>query len=178
MDGSTSRTWPDPRSSSMARTLPNTEAADKVIADAQRAVADQNGRNRAAAVSSFASRTVPMAGRSGFALRSCRSATSRIISSSRSRLVFCLAETLTMTVSPPHSSAGSGRGRRASLLHALGLGVVLVDLVDGHDDGDAGRPRVVDGFESLGHDAVVGRDYQHDDVCDPRRATRMRVKAL
>ena len=52
------------------------------------------------------------------------------------------------------------------LLDALGLGVGLVDLVDGDDDGHAGGPGVVDGFEGLRHDAVVGRHHQHHDVGD------------
>ena len=50
-----------------------------------------------------------MPGRAGFAFKSCMSATSRIISSSRSRFVFAFAETGTMTVSPPQSSASSPR---------------------------------------------------------------------
>ena len=52
------------------------------------------------------------------------------------------------------------------LLDALGLGVGLVDLVDGHDDRHVGGAGVVDGFEGLRHDAVVGRHHQHHDVGD------------
>ena len=52
------------------------------------------------------------------------------------------------------------------LLDALGLGVGLVDLVDGHDDRHAGRLGVVDGFERLRHDAVVRRHHQNDDIGD------------
>ncbi len=47
-----------------------------------------------------------------------------------------------------------------------GVGVGLVDLVDGHDDGHLGGAGVIDGFEGLGHDAVVGCDYDYDDVGD------------
>ncbi len=50
--------------------------------------------------------------------------------------------------------------------HALGLGVGLVDLVDGDDDRNLRRLGVVDRFDRLRHDAVVGRDHQHDDVGD------------
>ncbi len=52
------------------------------------------------------------------------------------------------------------------LLDALRLGVGLVDLVDRHDDRHLGRAGVVDGFERLRHDAVVGRHHQHHDVGD------------
>ena len=52
------------------------------------------------------------------------------------------------------------------LLDALGLGVRLVDLVDRHDDRHLGRSGVVDGFERLRHDAVVGRHHQNDDIGD------------
>ena len=52
------------------------------------------------------------------------------------------------------------------LLDALGLGVGLVDLVDGHDDRHLGGLGVVDGFQRLRHHAVVGRHHQHDDVGD------------
>ena len=41
-----------------------------------------------------------------------------------------------------------------------------VDLVDGHDDGHVRGPGVVDGLDGLGHDPVVGRHHQHDDVGD------------
>ncbi|MMZ61539.1 hypothetical protein D1872_236930 [compost metagenome] len=55
-------------------------------------------------LSSSASITAPRARLSGFALYSLTSATSRIISSRSSRPIFCLADTLTKIVSPPHSS--------------------------------------------------------------------------
>ena len=42
----------------------------------------------------------------------------------------------------------------------------LVDLVDRHDDRHFGRLGVVDGFEGLRHDAVVGRHHQDDDIGD------------
>jgi hypothetical protein len=48
--------------------------------------------------------------------------------------------------------------------HALRIGVVLVDLVDRHDDRHLGRPRVVDRLDRLGHHAVVGGDHEHHDV--------------
>ena len=50
--------------------------------------------------------------------------------------------------------------------HALRIGVRLVHLVDGHDHRHAGGLGVVDGFDRLRHDAVVGRHHQHHDVGD------------
>ena len=47
------------------------------------------------------------------------------------------------------------------LLHALGQGVGLVNLVDRHQDGNIGGAGVVNGFQGLGHHAVVGRHHQH-----------------
>ena len=50
------------------------------------------------------------------------------------------------------------------LLHAVGHRVGLIDLVDGNDDGNFGGVRVIDGFDRLRHDAVIGSDDEHDDV--------------
>ena len=55
-------------------------------------------------------------------------------------------------------------------LDALGVGLRLVDLVDGDDDGDLRRLRVRDGLLRLRHDAVVGRDDEDDDVRHARAA--------
>jgi hypothetical protein len=52
------------------------------------------------------------------------------------------------------------------LFDALGVGVRLVDLVDGHDDGHFSGPGVVDGLNGLRHDAVVGGDHDHHNVGD------------
>ena len=50
------------------------------------------------------------------------------------------------------------------VLHPIGVGLRLVDLVDRHDDRLFGRLGVADRLDRLGHDAVVGRDHQDDDV--------------
>src|SRR5882724_12975265 len=50
------------------------------------------------------------------------------------------------------------------LLHAVGHGVGFVDLVDCDDDGYFGSVGVIDGFERLGHYAVIGRDHQDHNV--------------
>ncbi len=56
------------------------------------------------------------------------------------------------------------------LLDAFGLRVGLVHFVDGDDDGRAGRLGVIDGFDGLRHDAVVGGHHQDDDIGDFRAA--------
>src|SRR5215204_6314203 len=53
---------------------------------------------------------------------------------------------------------------REFLADAVGVGVGLVDLVDGDDDGHVRGARVLDGLDGLRHDAVVGRDDEHDHV--------------
>ena len=50
------------------------------------------------------------------------------------------------------------------LLHALDVGLGLVDLVHRDDDRHAGRLGVRDRFLGLRHHAVVGRDHQDHDV--------------
>ena len=50
------------------------------------------------------------------------------------------------------------------LLDAVGVGVGLVDLVDGDDDRHTRRLGMLDGFLGLRHDAVVGRHHQDHDV--------------
>ena len=52
------------------------------------------------------------------------------------------------------------------LLDALGVGLRLIHLVNGHDDGDVGRLGVVDGLNRLGHDAVVGGHHQDGHIGD------------
>ena len=50
--------------------------------------------------------------------------------------------------------------------HALGLGVRLVDLVDGDDHRHPGRLGVLDRLDRLRHHAVIGGNHQHHDVGD------------
>ncbi len=47
---------------------------------------------------------------------------------------------------------------------AVDVGARQVDLVQRHDDGDARRLAVVDRFDRLGHDPVVGRHHQDHDI--------------
>ncbi len=57
------------------------------------------------------------------------------------------------------------------LLHdAVRVGVLAVDLVEGHHDRHVGRLGVVDRLDRLRHDAVVGGHDEHDDVGHARPA--------
>src|SRR5437773_1456813 len=87
------------------------------------------------------------------------------------------ASPITITSSP---AAGMPRHRNDRRIPAVFLGyhglrhqllldlflvrLVLVDLVDRHDDGNFGRLGVMDRLDRLRHHAVVRRNHQHDDV--------------
>ena len=60
--------------------------------------------------------------------------------------------------------------------HAIGSGIGLVDLVDGHDHRHLRRLGVIDRFNRLRHHAVVGRHHQYDDVRHPGAARAHRGK--
>ena len=53
---------------------------------------------------------------------------------------------------------------------AVGVGAVLVDLVEGDDDRHLGAADVLDRLLGLGHDAVVGGHHEDRDVGDVRAA--------
>ena len=56
------------------------------------------------------------------------------------------------------------------LLDLLRIGLRLVDLVERHHDRHLGRLRVLDRFDGLRHDAVVGAHHQDHDVGHLRAA--------
>ena len=65
------------------------------------------------------------------------------------------------------------------ILHdAVYVGVGAVDLVDGDDNGHAGRLGVADRLPGLGHDAIVGGYDEDDDVGDLRAAGPHRGECL
>ncbi len=61
---------------------------------------------------------------------------------------------------------GNQAAIRKLLLHAVRIRFRFVDLVDGHDDRNIGRLRVVNGFKCLRHHAIVGGHHDHNDVRD------------
>ena len=154
----------------MARTLPKTLPTTKLSPLCSVPFCTSTVATGPRPRSSLASSTVPVARRSGTAFRSCRSATRQIISISRLRLVFCLAETSTNTVLPPQSS-GIKPAIGELLLHAFGQRVGLIDFVDRDDDRHVRSFGVIDSLQRLRHHAVIGRDHQHYDVGDLRSAS-------
>ena len=94
---------------------------------------------------------------------SSTSACSRMVSSSLSRPALVTADTSTSSTSPPIDSTNTSCCS-SSVRTRVGLADGLVHLVDGHDDRNAGRLGVLDGFDRLRHDAVIGRHHQHRDI--------------
>ena len=150
-------------------------ADDDDVADAQRAVLHEHGRDRAAAAVErrFDDDAGCAAILVGFEI--ARSASSRTVSSSLSMPSPVRAETGTISILPPHST-GCRPFFGELLLDAIGLGVFFVHLVDGDDDRHVGRVDVGDRFFGLRHHAVVGRDHEDRDVGDFRAARAHRGK--
>ena len=85
-------------------------------------------------LSTFDSMIVPIASRSGFALRSWRSATSRTISIRSSMPVRCFALTGTAMMSPPYSSMSTPLSASSCLTRsgwASGLSILLIATIIG-----------------------------------------------
>ena len=85
-------------------------------------------------LSSLASRTTPDARRVGLAFRARISAWSRTVSSKVSRFVRCLAETSTISVSPPHSVGCKPSPAKPFLtlsIFAPGLSILLIATMIG-----------------------------------------------
>ena len=53
---------------------------------------------------------------------------------------------------------------RQLLLDALGIGLGLIHLIDGHNNGNPRRLGVVDRLHRLGHDTVLGGHHQNGDI--------------
>ena len=113
--------------------------------------------------------TTPVARRFLLARSSRMSASSSTVSSSPSMPSPLLAETGTISiVAAPVDRLQSFFGKL--LLHAIGLRVGFVHLVDGDDDRHVGRLDVRDRFLRLRHHAVVGRDDEDRNVGNFRPA--------
>src|SRR5699024_2333323 len=50
------------------------------------------------------------------------------------------------------------------LFHPLDIGAWLIDLIDSHDDLYSGSLCMVDRFNGLGHNTVIGSYYKHCDI--------------
>ena len=78
---------------------------------------------------------------------------------------FCRAEISTMIVSPPHAS-GTRPWSESCCMTRLGSALSRSILLMATMIGTSARLGVVEGLDGLGHDAVVGRHDQDDDVGD------------
>ena len=78
--------------------------------------------------------------------------------------VCVLALTGTISVSPPHSSERRFNSRGKLLFDAVGVGVGLVNLVQGHDHRHVRRMNVGIRLARGGHHAVVRCHHQHGNV--------------
>ena len=115
--------------------------------------------------SSFDSITKPDASVSGLAFSSWISASVTSVSSRSSRFCVRLGRDV------DELGVATPVGRRQALLgqlaaHAVGVGALLVDLVDRDHDRHAGGLGVVDRLDRLRHHAVVGGHHDHRDVGD------------
>ena len=140
-------------------------AADEIIAHVQRAVAHQHGGHRSAAAIELGFEHVAHGRTGGIGFEILQ------IGHQQNHLEQQIEVDLHLGGDGHHHRiAAPVFGQQAAigelLLDALGLRVGLVDLVNGDDDGDLGGAGVVDGFEGLRHDAVVGRHHQHHDIGD------------
>ena len=134
------------------------------VADAQRAALDQHGRDRTAAAIELGLDHGAFGRAVGIGLEVEQFGLQRDrLEQLVEVLALVLAETSTSSVSPP-SDLDLDLVLQQFGAHALRLGVGLVDLVDRDDHRHLRRLGVVDRLDRLRHDAVIGRDHQHDDV--------------
>ncbi len=154
-----------PRKSCIARTRPRCSPATTASPTFMRPRWTSRVTTAPRPGSSRDSITKPDASVSGLALSSWISASVTSVSSRSSRFCLVLAETSTNSVSPPQS-AGREALLRELAAHAVGVGAVLVDLVDRDHDRHAGGLGVVDRLDGLRHHAVVGGHDDHRDVGD------------
>ena len=147
--------------------LADDRARDERIADAQRAVLNQDGRDGPAALVELRFEHRPRRVALGIGLELAQ------LGDQQHHLEQQLEVLLLLRGDLDHDGRATPlfRGQaeiRELLLDAIRIGFRLVDLVDRHQDRHAGRLRVIDGFTRLRHDAVVGGHHQDDDVGDAR----------
>jgi hypothetical protein len=136
-----------------------------LIADFERSVADQHGGHRTAAFIEFGFEdgTNGRASRIGFEIEHVGDEQNHF--EQKIEILFGFGgdgdhDDIAAPIFGQHSAIGE------LLLNAIGLGSRFVDFVDSDNHRDAGRSGVIDGFEGLGHDAIVGGDDEHNDIGD------------
>src|SRR2546423_1410296 len=134
-----------PRSSNIARTLPNTDPQMKKSPEFSVPFCTRIVATGPRPLSTRDSSTVPVAGASGLALSSRKSATNKIVSSNFSMPCFFFAETSTNSVSPPHS-AGIRLASVSCLFTrsscASGLSILFIAMINVAHNRPHGRTRL------------------------------------
>ena len=152
-------------------------ACDQCVADLERALLDEHGRDRPAALVEVSLQHGPASPAGGVALQLLQ------VGHHEDRVEQCVevevglrGDVDELVVAPPLG------GDDTALDHlgpdAVGVRVVLVDLVDRDDDRDVRRLGVIERLHRLRHHAVVGGDDQHDDVGHPGTACTHRGERL
>ncbi len=141
------------------------QSTDEIVADTQCAVSDQHRRHRSAAAVELGFENRAHGGTVRIGLKVLQVRHQQNHFQQKVEIRFLLGRDVHHDrVAAPFLGVQAGVGEL--LLDALRLGVGLIDLVDRDDDGNTRGARMVDGFERLRHDAVVGRHHQHHDVGD------------
>ena len=140
-------------------------AADDRVADAQRAVLDEDRRDRAAALVELGldDDAARIAVRVGLELLD--------FGDEQDHLEEVIDANLLLSRDRDHDRVSAVFLRHEALLHellldAVRVGARLIDLVDRYDDRHACRLRMVDGLDRLRHDAVVCGDDEDRDIRD------------
>ena len=145
-------------------------AGDEVVADFQRSVLHQHGRDVAAA-------SVDLGFENGAHRRQARIGFQILHVGDQQNHFEQQIQVLAGLVRKPRPStviAAPVFGQQALFgqfaFHAFRIDAGFVDLVDRDNDRDFCGSGVRNRFDGLRHDAVVGRDDENDDVGDPRAA--------
>ena len=140
-------------------------AADKGVADMQRAFLHQHGRHRtsAAVELGFDDGAARQFFRIGFELQNIGLQLEHF-QQMRNAFVGLGRHRREHRVAAPIFGGQAVFGQ--TLFDFFQIGIGPVHLVDRDDDRHLGRARMVDRFHRLRHDAVVGGDDQHDDIGD------------
>ena len=166
-----------PLSSMSARIFPYAAADDDDVADAQRSVLNEHGRDRAAAAverrfDDDARRATVLVGLELFEIGLEQHGFEQLIDPA----AIARRDRHHLDLAAPFDGLQTFVGQL--LLDAIGLSVFLVHLVDGDDDRHAGRFDMRNRFARLRHDAVVGGHDENRDVGDLGAARTHRGERL